>query len=73
MVRTALKTRYWWSMGEYEDWSDYNFVWTQWKSNKVLNSMKTWKEVKELEAREAANPDKKRSSQSTRAGGYVES
>lgn len=49
-------------MGEYDDWSDYNFVWTQWKSSKVLNSLKTWKEVQELEARDAANPDKKRSS-----------
>ena len=73
IVRTALKSRFWWSMGEYDDWSDYNFVWTQWKSNKVLNSMKTWKEVQELEAKEAANPDKKRSSQSTRAGGHIDS
>jgi len=45
IVRTALKSRFWWSMGEFDDWSDYNFIWTQWKSNKVLSAMKTWKEV----------------------------
>lgn len=62
IVRTALKSRFWWSLGEYDDWSDYNFIWTQWKSNRVLNCIKTWKEVQELEAKEASNPDKKRSS-----------
>lgn len=35
--------------------------------------MKTWKEVQEHEAKDAANPDKKRSSQSTRAGGHIDS
>ena len=73
IVRTALKSRFWWSLGEYDDWSDYNFIWTQWKSNRVLNSIKTWKEVQEHEAKEAGNPDKKRSSQSTRAGGHIDS
>ena len=28
IVRTALKSRFWWSMGEYDDWNDYNFIWT---------------------------------------------
>lgn len=73
IVRTALKSRFWWSMGEYDDWGDYNFVWTQWKSNKVLNCIKTWKEVQEQEGKDALNPDKKRSSQSTRAGGPIDS
>lgn len=36
IVRTALKSRFWWSMGDYDDWEDYNFIWTQWKSNKIL-------------------------------------
>ena len=36
LVRAALKTRFWWSMGDFDDWSDYNFLWTQWKSNKIL-------------------------------------
>lgn len=35
--------------------------------------MKTWREVQDLEAKDAANPDKKRSSQSTRAGGVIDS
>lgn len=37
LVRAALKTRFWWSMGDFDDWSDYNFLWTQWKSNKILS------------------------------------
>ena len=45
LVRAALKTRFWWSMGDFEDWSDYNFLWTQWKSNKILAQIKTHKEV----------------------------
>ena len=36
LVRAALKTRFWWSMGDFDDWSDYNFLWTQWKSNRIL-------------------------------------
>jgi hypothetical protein len=44
LVRAALKTRFWWSMGDFEDWSDYNFMWTQWKSNKILDSIKPFKE-----------------------------
>jgi hypothetical protein len=50
LVRAALKTRFWWSMGDFEDWSDYNFMWTQWKSNKILDCIKTNKEFhKDLE------------------------
>jgi len=26
LVRAALKTRYWWSMGDFEGWDEYNFV-----------------------------------------------
>ena len=40
LVRAALKTRFWWSMGDFDDWSDYNFMWTQWKSNKILEAIK---------------------------------
>ena len=58
-------------MGDFDDWDEYNFIWTQWKSNRVLASIKTWKEVNEQEAKDALNPDKKRSSQSTRAGGHT--
>ncbi len=28
LVRGALKTRFWWSMGDFEGWEDYNFMWT---------------------------------------------
>jgi len=56
IVRTALKSRFWWSMGDYDDWESYNFIWTQWKSNKILNSVKNFKEVEE---KEKADQDKK--------------
>ena len=61
LVRAALKTRFWWSMGDFEDWSDYNFMWTQWKSNKILDCIKSHKDhVKEQE-------DKKEGDASTQA------
>ena len=44
LIRAALKTRFWWSMGDFDDWSDYNFLWTQWKSNKILDQIKPHKE-----------------------------
>lgn len=45
VVRAALKTRFWWSLGpEYGEWEDYNFTWTQWKNNRIINGLKTWKE-----------------------------
>jgi len=38
-------------MGDFEEWSDYHFMWTQWKSNKILDSIKPYKEfLKEQEA-----------------------
>mmetsp|Transcript_19803 Transcript_19803/g.26754 ORF Transcript_19803/g.26754 Transcript_19803/m.26754 type:complete len:170 (+) Transcript_19803:2301-2810(+) len=45
LVRAALKTRFWWSMGDFDDWSEYNFLWTQWKSNKILSQIKPHKEI----------------------------
>ena len=36
----ALKSRWWWGCVDHEDWESYNFCWTQWKSNKVINSLK---------------------------------
>lgn len=47
LVRNALKTRFWWSMGDFEEWHEYNFLWTQWKSNKILAQIKSNKEVQE--------------------------
>lgn len=49
LVRAALKTRFWWSMGDYEEWIDYNFMWTQWKSNRIIDGLKSYKEyLKEI-------------------------
>jgi hypothetical protein len=28
LVRNCLKARFWWSMGDFEDWDEYNFIWT---------------------------------------------
>ena len=64
-MRTALKSRFWWSMGDCDDWDGYNFIWTQWKSNKILNCIKSWKEHSEGDTR---GGDKKKSSQSMRTG-----
>lgn len=37
-------------MGDFEEWSDYNFMWTQWKSNKIVDGIKPYKEfLKEQE------------------------
>lgn len=40
-----MKQRFWWSLGDFEEWQDYNFMWTQWKSNKIIEGLKTFKEV----------------------------
>ena len=56
VVKLALKTRFWWHVGDYEEWTDYNFMWTQWKSNKIVEGLKTHKEVlKEIKDAELAN------------------
>lgn len=46
LVRAALKTRFWWSMGDYDQWEGYHFLWTQWKSNKILDVIKPFKDAK---------------------------
>jgi len=28
LVRASLKQRFWWSMGDFESWEEYNFMWT---------------------------------------------
>ena len=45
LVRNCLKSRFWWSMGDFEDWEGYNFIWTQWKANKIVAKIKTNKEM----------------------------
>lgn len=32
-------------MGDFEGWEEYNFMWTQWKSNKIIDSLKPYKDV----------------------------
>jgi hypothetical protein len=32
-------------MGDFDDWDEYNFLWTQWKSNKILACLKTHAEA----------------------------
>lgn len=46
LVRMALKQRWWWCKGT---WEDYNFVWMQLKSKKALEAIKSLKEgIKEF-------------------------
>jgi len=37
-------------MGDFEEWSDYNFMWTQWKSNKILDCIKSYKDFQKEQA-----------------------
>ena len=69
LVRAALKTRFWWSMGDFDGWEDYNFMWTQWKSNKIIESLKLWKDIKKdsEDNTENGEKDEKHSLASTHA------
>lgn len=44
-VRACFKQRFWWSMGDFDDYADYNFTWTQWKNNRIIEGLKTHKEL----------------------------
>ena len=45
LVRNCLKSRFWWSMGDFEEWDEFHFIWTQWKTNKIIAKIKTNNEV----------------------------
>jgi len=47
VVEQALKRRFWWTRGcrEEDDWEDFNFIWTQWRKDPIVKSLKTEKEV----------------------------
>lgn len=45
LVRMAFKQRWWWSLAYKEEWENYNFAWTQWKSNKMIATLKKHHEV----------------------------
>lgn len=47
LVRAALKTRFWWSMGDYDEWEKYNFLWTQWRSGRIMEVIGTKNEADE--------------------------
>jgi hypothetical protein len=32
-------------MGDFDEWDEYHFIWTQWKSNKILSIIKTHTDV----------------------------
>jgi hypothetical protein len=64
LVRAALKTRFWWSMGDFDNWEDYNFLWTQWRSHKILESIKPIKKT-EAEDNRASSSTKSESLLST--------
>lgn len=67
LVRAALKTRFWWSMGDFDNWEEFHFMWTQWKSNKIIESLKMWKDCKGKEEDGAQEPDGGNSIASTHA------
>jgi len=52
-------------MGDYDEWGDYQFLWTQWKSNKILDCIKSHKDVKELENKEVKRKEGSESLMST--------
>jgi hypothetical protein len=37
-------------MGDFEEWDEYNFIWTQWKTNKIIAKIKTNSEILALTA-----------------------
>jgi hypothetical protein len=60
LVRAALKQRFWWSMGDFETWEEYNFMWTQWKSNKIVEGLKKNKDFQaEQTQKDNAETEKK--------------
>lgn len=42
-------------MGDFEEWADYNFMWTQWKSNKIVEGLKPYKDFLALKEKETDN------------------
>jgi hypothetical protein len=32
-------------MGDFDEWDEYNFLWTQWKSNKIVSVIKPHAEM----------------------------
>jgi hypothetical protein len=51
-------------MGDFDNWDDYNFLWTQWRSHKILEAIKPVKK-QELEEHRATSSTKSESLLST--------
>ena len=66
LVRNCLKSRFWWSSGDFEEWDEYNFLWTQWTTNKIIGKIKTNSEVQALTSDQAG---KAKSGASSKEGG----
>lgn len=61
LSRIALKTRWWWAEIKMKEFN-FNFIWTQWKSNKVINHLpKFTSESKELKTVEIKDDTTKNS------------
>ena len=39
LVRSVIKQRWWWSLYDQEDFEEVNFMWTQWRKNKLLAAL----------------------------------
>ena len=48
IVKSVIKSRYWWTPAKYEDFTEANFIWTSWKKDKHISYLKT-KGVNELD------------------------
>ena len=49
LSRVALKTRWWWAETKKSNFN-FNFIWTQWKSTKVVNHLPKFEEIKDSKA-----------------------
>ena len=39
ILRRLFKQRYWWWVGEKEDFDEVNFIWTQWRKNPLIEQL----------------------------------
>lgn len=47
LVLQCLKKRFWWTSGcrDEDDWEDFNFIWTQWRKDPIIKSLKQDEEL----------------------------
>jgi hypothetical protein len=51
LSRVALKTRWWWSEVK-KNGFNFNFIWTQWKSNKIVDHLPLHSELKDAKSKD---------------------